>query len=107
MVSSNRSRSSGGLQALAGRLGCPWVIRNGLTARYASKNGSMSTIRSLSSGRPLIGSTVTSFGLSIVLAPALLQPNRFRPLIRIASDPQTPCAHDRRKVSVPSMYHLM
>ena len=31
---------------------------------------------------------------------------RFRPLMRIASEPQTPCAQDRRNVSVPSRYHF-
>jgi Ca2+-binding RTX toxin-like protein len=33
------------------------AMRNGLTSRYAAKNGSMSTTRSFSSGRPLIAST--------------------------------------------------
>ena len=31
-----------------------------------------------------------------------LQASRLTPLIRIASEPHTPCAHDRRNVSVPS-----
>ncbi|SKW73454.1 Uncharacterised protein [Mycobacteroides abscessus subsp. abscessus] len=31
-----------------------------------------------------------------------LQASRFTPLIRMASEPHTPCAHDRRKVRVPS-----
>ena len=35
-----------------------------------------------------------------------LHASRFTPLIRIASEPQTPCAHERRNVSVPSRYHL-
>ena len=56
----------------------------------------------------MIGSMVTSFFLSPIRSLTnTLQHNRFRPLIRMASEPQTPCAQDRRKVSVPSMYHLM
>ena len=31
-----------------------------------------------------------------------LQARRLTPLIRMASEPQTPCAQERRKVSVPS-----
>ena len=86
----------------------PCVIMNGLTARNASKNGSMSTIRSFSSGRPLIGSTVISVFLAVTTSLTnTLQPRRFRPLIRIASEPQMPCAQERRKVRLPSMYHLM
>jgi len=36
-----------------------------------------------------------------------LQASRLRPLIRMASEPQMPCAHDRRKVSEPSTSHLI
>ena len=37
----------------------------------------------------------------------VLQASRFLPLIRIASEPQTPCAQERRKVSEPSCSHLI
>src|SRR4051794_20792802 len=36
-----------------------------------------------------------------------LQASRLRPLIRIASEPQMPCAHDRRYVNEPSWLHLI
>ncbi len=35
-----------------------------------------------------------------------LQASRFAPLIRMASEPHTPCAHERRKDSEPSRFHL-
>ena len=35
-----------------------------------------------------------------------LHASRLTPLMRIASEPHTPCAQDRRKVSVPSRYHF-
>ena len=66
----------------------------------------MSTIRSFSTGRPLIGSTVIGLpGLTSLIS--VLQASRFLPLIRIASEPQTPCAQDRRKDSDPSCSHLI
>ena len=37
----------------------------------------------------------------------VLQARRLRPLIRIASEPQMPWAHERRKVSEPSSSHLI
>ena len=50
-------------------------------------------------GRPGSGATV-------IFAPSwstrILQARRLRPLMSIASEPQTPWAHERRKVSVPS-----
>ena len=65
----------------------------------------MSTTRSFSTGRPLIGSTVIgSDGLTSLSS--VLQASRFLPLIRIASEPQTPCAQERRKVSEPSRSHF-
>src|SRR5687768_10272168 len=38
---------------------------------------------------------------------SVLHARRLRPLMRMASDPQMPCAHDRRKVSEPSCSHLI
>ncbi len=35
-----------------------------------------------------------------------LHASRFTPLMRMASDPHTPCAQDRRNVRVPSRYHF-
>ena len=35
-----------------------------------------------------------------------LHASRLTPLMRIASEPHTPCAQDRRNVSVPSRYHF-
>ena len=65
----------------------------------------MSTTRSLSTGRPLIGSTVIGLdGLTSLIS--VLQASRFLPLIRIASEPHTPWAQERRKVSEPSRSHL-
>ena len=74
-----------------------------MTCLYESQNGSMSTSRSLTTAMPRIASTV-------IVRPASLtrysHASRFRPLMSIASEPQTPCAHERRKVSVPSWYHF-
>ena len=53
---SGRGRSGSG--SARGSAGCRVVIRYGLIARYASKNGSMLTTRSFSTGRPRIGSIV-------------------------------------------------
>ncbi len=66
----------------------------------------MSTTRSLITGRPLIGSTVIGLLGSRSLSSAL-QASRLRPLIRIASEPHTPWAQDRRKVTEPSSSHLI
>src|SRR5688572_8989470 len=38
---------------------------------------------------------------------SVLQASRLRPLMRMASEPQMPCAHDRRNVSEPSCSHLI
>jgi hypothetical protein len=104
VVSSKRSRSF--CDCTRSRVGSlPVVTRNGITDRYAAKNGSMSTTRSLSTGRPLIGSTVIgSPGFTSLRS--VLQASRFLPLIRIASEPQTPWAQDRRNVSDPSRSHF-
>ncbi len=67
----------------------PFVIKNGFTARYASKNGSMSTTRSFSRGRPLIASIVIGFFVFKSFT-SVLHASRLRPLIRIASEPQMP-----------------
>ena len=65
----------------------------------------MSTTRSFSTGRPLIGSTVIGLAGLRSLS-SVLQASRLRPLIRMASEPQTPWAQERRKVSEPSMFPL-
>ncbi|CPU65385.1 Uncharacterised protein [Mycobacteroides abscessus] len=66
----------------------------------------MSTTRSLTTGRPLIGSTV--IGLSgLTSLRSVLHASRLRPLMRIASEPHTPCAHERRNVREPSCSHLI
>lgn len=36
-----------------------------------------------------------------------LHARRLTPLMRMASEPQTPWAQERRKVTEPSRYHLM
>ena len=70
----------------------------------------MSTTRSFSTGSPRIGSIVMVsclpgfFGSRSRIS--TLHASRFTPLIRIASEPHTPCAQDRRNVSVPSRYHF-
>jgi hypothetical protein len=70
-----------------------------MTLRYFEKNLSMSTTRSLTTGRPDRGATV-------IFRPSwstrILQASRLRPLMSMASDPQMPWAHERRNVSVPS-----
>lgn len=66
----------------------------------------MSTTRSFSTGSPRIGSTVTVSGLPRLAGSrsriSTLQASRLTPLMRMASDPHTPWAQERRKVSVPS-----
>ena len=59
----------------------------------------MSTIRSFSTGRPRIGSTVTLGATSFT---STLHASALRPLISIASEPQIPWAQLRRRASVPS-----
>src|SRR6266699_593863 len=81
-----------------------YVIKYGLTDLYLSKNGSISTTRSLMTGKPSIGSIVTLLPTSRI---STLQARRLRPLMRMASEPQTPCAQERRYVSVPSIVHLI
>ena len=57
VVSSKTSRSTiDWMRSLPGS-GFEFAIRNGCTSRYDAKNGSMSTLRSVSSGRHLIAST--------------------------------------------------
>src|SRR5215471_5394514 len=80
-----------------------YVIKYGLTDLYFSKKGSISTTRSLMTGKPNIGSIVTFSPTSRM---STLQARRFRPLMRIASEPQTPCAQERRYVRVPSIVHF-
>ncbi len=49
-------------------------------------------------------------GATEILLPSwstrILHASRLRPLIIIASEPHTPCAHERRNVSGPSCSHL-
>lgn len=53
-----------------------------------------------------MASTVIGFsGLMSLIS--VLQASLFLPLIRIASEPQMPCAQERRNVSVPSCSHLI
>ena len=63
----------------------------------------MSTMRSFSTGSPRIGSIVTFVPTS---STSTLHASALRPLIIIASLPQMPWAHERRKLSVPSWYHF-
>src|SRR5690606_40369505 len=51
-------------------------------------------------------STVIGLDVSRSLS-SVLQARRLRPLMRIASEPQTPWAQDRRKDSEPSISHLI
>src|SRR5207237_4539922 len=100
--SSYRARSSGLCKrSVSG--GAESLIRYGAMERYFSKNGSRSTTRSLMTVKPSIGSIVTCPGRSLTSS---LHASRLRPLMRIASDPHTPCAQLRRYVSVPSWRHL-
>ncbi len=55
------------------------------------------------SGSPRIGSTVIGCFRSFT---STLQASTFTPLIIIASDPQMPCAHERRRASELSSYHF-
>jgi hypothetical protein len=63
----------------------------------------MSTTRSLASGSPRSASTVIWSPSSRT---STLQARRLAPLMSMASDPQIPCAQERRKVSDPSMFHF-
>ena len=74
-----------------------------MTLRYLAKKSSMSTTRSLMTGRP--GSGATEIFLPS-WSTRILQASRLRPLMSSASEPQTPWAQLRRKVSVPSCSHL-
>ena len=53
--------------------------------------------------KPISGSIVIFLPNSFI---RILQASRLRPLMRIASDPHTPCAHERRYVRVPSWLPL-
>ena len=75
------------------------ATRNGRTERYLPKNSSMSTTRSFTTGRPGSGATLMLFPSC---STRTLQARRLRPLIKSASEPQTPWAHERRKVMLPS-----
>src|SRR5438093_1995604 len=102
-VSSNRSRSSGDWRRSFPSAGTSSLTRYGITERYFSQNPSRSTSRSLMTCEPRIGSTLISVPASLT---RYSQASRLRPLMSIASEPQTPWAHERRKVSVPSWYHF-
>src|SRR5919205_2658821 len=104
VVSSKRSRSSADCRrSLVGSW--PLLMRNGMTSRKDWKKGSMSTIRSFSTGRPLMGSTVMGLDVSRSFS-SVLQARRLRPLMRMASEPQTPWAQERRNDRLPSTSHL-
>ena len=79
-------------------------MRYGSTLRSLAKKPSMSTTRSLITGRP--GS-----GAMLILRPSwstrILQASRLRPLMSMASEPHTPWAQDRRNVRLPSCSHLI
>ncbi len=64
----------------------------------------MSTIRSFSTRIPRIGSIVT---LGATSWTSTLHASAFVPSISIASEPQIPCAHERRSARVPSWCHLI
>ena len=51
-----------------------------------------------------MASMVISSGMSRT---STLQARRLTPLMRMASEPHTPCAHERRNDSEPSAYHLI
>src|SRR5699024_6601733 len=105
VVSSKISRSC--CDCRRSRVGSlPDGMRNGMISRYDWKNGSMSTMRSFSRGRPLIASTVMVLDVSRSFS-SVLHARRLRPLMRMASEPHTPWAHERRKLSEPSMSHLI
>src|SRR5450759_752908 len=70
-----------------------------MTLRYFEKKVSMSTTRSFTTGRPVSGAIVIFFPS---WSTRILQASRLRPLMSMASEPQMPWAHERRKVSVPS-----
>ena len=53
-----------------------------------------------------MASTVMGF-LVLRSFTSVLHASRLRPLMRMASEPQMPWAHERRKVSVPSISSLI
>ncbi len=92
VVSSKRSRCSGDWRrSLSG--GAPFSMRYGRTERYLEKKPSMSTTRSLRTRNPRIGSNEIGCFTDFT---RILQASRFRPLISMASEPQMPCAQERR-----------
>src|ERR687892_72984 len=78
-------------------------MRYGSSFLQPSKNVSMSTMRSFRTRSPRIGSTVTLGATSLT---STLHARSFLPLITMASEPQIPCAQDRRSASVPSCRHF-
>src|SRR5680860_1645838 len=97
VVSSKRSRWATVWTRSLPSFGACCDTRNGCTSLKESKNGSMSTMRSFSRGSPLIASTYTGLVMSRSFI-RVLHARRLRPLMRMASEPQMPCAHERRKV---------
>ncbi len=89
--------------AARARASAPSSIWKGITLRYLAKKSSMSTTRSLMTLRP--GSGATEIFLPS-WSTRILQASRLRPLMSIASEPHTPWAQERRKVSVPSWSHF-
>ena len=63
----------------------------------------MSTTRSFTTGRPGSGATEMR---RPSWSTRILQASRLRPLMSMASEPHTPWAQERRKVSVPSCSHF-
>lgn len=78
----------------------------GLNGFICVKNGSISTNRSRSSGKPLMASTYIGFVGSRSFM-SVLHARRFRPLIRMASDPHIPCAQLRLNARDESCDHLI
>ena len=60
----------------------------------------------LPTGRPLMASTVTGLSRLRSLSKTS-QARRIQPLIRMASEPHTPWAQERRKDSEPSISHVI
>ena len=74
-------------------------MRYGLTERYLPKKPLISTIRSLTTGKPGSGATEIFLPSWSTL---MRQASRLRLLISIASEPQMPWPQERRKLSDPS-----
>ena len=98
------ARAGRATRLLAGSSSC--ASRYGLTARILRQKGSMSTTRSLITGRLPIGATVMTWPASTYGFIDVLQPSTAPPSTRMPHEPQTAMRQLLRYASVPSLLVL-